>query len=221
MLLLFCAVAPAILLCAFIYKIDKYEKEPFYLLALSLFYGTLLTCVIIPCEVYIINRLNTDSNFYYAFYMSFIAISPVEEGFKFLVLYMLLRFNSNLNEPVDGIVYAVFISLGFALIENIFYVFNPQLGGYTTALARAIFSLPGHGIFGVFMGYLFSIGIFKDNKLYMLYAFLCPYILHGIYDFIIFIKSPLFFIPFFAFISYLWIKSAQLINKHIQSSPFI
>lgn len=219
--LLFLAALPVVVICSYIYRLDKYEKEPLYLLALALFYGSLLTAVIIPCEVFLIDRLSTPSQLFYAFYMSFIAIAPIEEGFKFVVLYLLFRYNSNLNEPFDGIVYAVFISLGFALIENIFYVFNPHLGGYTTAFLRAIFSVPGHGIFGIFMGYMFSFGLINGKKYYGIYAFLYPYILHSIYDFIIFVKTPLFFMPFFIFIIYLWLKANHLINKHIQSSPFI
>ncbi len=221
MLLLFLAVLPVIIICAYIYRLDRAEQEPLTLLTLSIFYGSLLTGAIIPCEVYIIDRLSDHTQPFYAFYMSFIAIAPVEEGFKFTVLYLLLGYNSNLNEPFDGIVYAVFISLGFALIENIFYVFNPHLGGYTTAFLRAVFSVPGHGIFGVFMGYYFSIACIEKKTIYTFYSIIYPYILHSIYDFILFVKTPLYFLPFFTFIIYLWVKSNSLINKHIQRSPFI
>ncbi len=219
MLLLFFAALPALIFCSYIYRLDRYEKEPMYLLILSLFYGSLLTAAIIPCEVSVIGLNKITSQPFYGFYMSFIAIAPIEEGFKLAVLF-LLCLGSNLNEPYDGIVYAVFVSLGFALVENIFYVFNPALGGWTTAFMRALFSVPGHGMFGIAMGYMFSLYALDKKRRYLILSFLYPYMLHAVYDFIIFVETPMFFVIFLAFIIYLICKSAALINKHIQSSPF-
>ena len=63
------------------------------------------------------------------------------------------------NEPMDGIVYGVVVSLGFATLENFYYVY--LLADYfeTTSLAlavsRAFSAVPAHAVFGVFMGYFF------------------------------------------------------------------
>ena len=219
MLLLFLAIMPIAVFCAYIYRLDRYEKEPLYLLSLSLFYGTLITCAVIWCEVYIIDRINTQSAYMRAFLMSFAAIAPVEEGFKFTVLYFLIRFNSNLNEPYDGIVYAVFVSLGFALAENILYCFNPYIGGYLTAVMRSFFSIPGHGIFGIFMGYYFSASVLEGKKRYMFLSLLYPYILHSVYDLILFSHMPVYFIPFGIFMLFLFLSADKLINRRIGCFP--
>lgn len=215
MLLLFMAILPVIAICAYIYRLDRYEKEPVYLLTLSLFYGSLTTCAIIPCEVHIISLISDTTGLIYAFFMSFAAIAPVEEGFKFTVLYLLLRCNSNLNEAYDSIVYAVFVSLGFALVENVFYVFNPSLGGYTTAIMRAVFSVPGHGVFGIFMGYCFSAAVLEGKKHHIVLALLLPYMLHSVYDFILLSRMPFYLIPFAAFILWLFVRADRLISSYI------
>ena len=85
------------------------------------------------------------------FYTAFFSSAGVEEAVKFLFLFFLILGNRNFNEPLDGIVYGVFVSLGFAWAENVIYVTHPILGGYETALERALLSVPGHGLFGVRM----------------------------------------------------------------------
>ena len=78
----------------------------------------------------------------------FILVGLVEEGSKWIILKSFTWKNKEFNYIYDAIVYAVFVSLGFAALENIIYVLN---GGITTAITRTIFSIPGHTFFGVFM----------------------------------------------------------------------
>ena len=151
-----------------------------------------------------------------ALYTSFIVASGTEELFKFIILYFLVWKNKNFNEPFDGIVYAVFISLGFAGIENVLYIFNPYLGGYQTAIARAIFSVPGHGLFGVSMGYYYAIA--KFNKTTLVTAFSALFI-HGIYDFIL-ISNISFLMILCSFCSIFVDTRYEKSKEHIQQSPF-
>ena len=163
------ALAPVIIVCFYVYIRDKYEKEPIRLLLLGVFFGLLISAPIMAVEN-LLTTMTPNKNFLIeALYTSFIVASGTEELFKFIILYFLVWKNKNFNEPFDGIVYAVFISLGFAGIENVLYIFNPYLGGYQTAIARAIFSVPGHGLFGVSMGYYYAIA--KFNKTTLVTAF--------------------------------------------------
>lgn len=215
------ALAPVIIISFYIYIRDKYEKEPLRLLLLGLFFGLFISAPIMAVEMLLSMIVLPMNHIMEALYTSFIVASGTEEFFKFVVLYFLVWKNSNFNEPFDGIVYSVFISLGFAGIENILYVFNPYLGGYQTAIARAIFSVPGHGLFGVAMGDYYAMARFGKRKKRILFnAFLVPWILHGIYDFILISELSFLMIFFLPFVLYLWIQGMRKMKKHIQQSPF-
>lgn len=89
------------------------------------------------------------------------------------------------NEPFDGIVYSVMVSMGFAATENIFYVLE---GGYQTALVRAFTAVPAHATFGILMGYYMGKAKFSNNRIMLNLTGLCLAILfHGAYDFFLFI----------------------------------
>lgn len=113
--------------------------------------------------------------------------------------------NPEFNCQYDGVVYAVFVSLGFALWENISYVLSY---GFATALVRAVTAIPGHACFGVFMGVFYGIAKKLDNRgddsfsgVYRFLAVLIPVTLHGAYDFIATRGSAAggwYFIPFVA-----------------------
>ncbi len=226
--LLVLAVAPVFIAAFYIYIRDKYEKEPWGLLLTGLFFGIFITVPIVRFELVMTAIMPEGGRIFEAFYLSFAVASFVEELMKFIVLFALIWLNRNFNEPFDGIVYSVFVSLGFALFENILYVFNEELGGLDTALLRAVFSVPAHGLFGVMMGFYLAKGKFYlsgqltkgQSRFYSVFmAFFLPFILHGIYDFILLASIPLF--PFFMlFLLYLWINSFKKIKAHSLASPF-
>lgn len=217
--LLYIALAPVVIILLTIYIKDKYEKEPVKLALTGTLYGVIASIPITFTEKYVTNFAPMETSIYYPFFISFIVASFVEETYKYIILKFLVWKNKNYNEPVDGILYAVFISLGFAMIENILYVFNPIIGGLYTAIGRAIFSIPAHAIFGVYMGYYLSKEKFFKYKANIL-SILMPISIHGIYDLLLFTKikySNLYFIMFFIYILFISIKR---VNKYIKISPF-
>ncbi len=219
------AVAPVLVILFYIYIRDKYEKEPYRLLTVGLLFGIIITVPIVRTEKFITSFLPITGARMEAFYSSFVVASLVEEGFKYVVLFFLIWRNHNFNERFDGIVYSVFISLGFAGLENILYVFNPQMGGLETALSRAFVSVPGHALFGVCMGYYFALSRFYDRHsresiTNAALAFLVPYFLHGVYDFILLGNFPMAMPVFVAFVVYLWITGFRKMKAHISNSPF-
>ena len=152
-MLFFVAVIPVIVLCFFIYIKDSH-KEPSSLLLKLFFGGFLVTIPILIAELFLSIFFSPDkvSSFILIFIFSFISIAIVEEGFKWLVVKWLGFKNKEFDEIYDIIVYSVFVSLGFACIENILYVYQ---NGLSTGYMRAVLSVPGHTCFGVFMGYYF------------------------------------------------------------------
>lgn len=220
--LIILALAPIFIIIFYVYIRDKYEKEPIHLLLTSILFSCLITIPIIKTEAIVSIFIPNKGVLIESLYVSFLASSLVEEFYKYIVLYFLIWKNKNFNERFDGIVYSVFISLGFAGIENIVYVLNPRLGGFKTAFLRAIFSVPGHALFGVFMGYYFALSKYekKYKNKYFIYAFFIPWFLHAIYNFILTFNSKytmIIFIPFNVFICRLGL---QKMNIHINSSPF-
>jgi RsiW-degrading membrane proteinase PrsW (M82 family) len=219
-ILIFLSIAPSIVILLFIYIKDKYEKEPLNLLLKSFGLGALSAiCVIaffriIPIEIDTMGNHFADS-FVTAF---FIAAIP-EELFKFLFLYWLIWKNRNFNERFDGIIYAVFVSLGFATLENIIYVLQ---GGISVGLIRAFTAVPAHALFGVAMGFYFSYAKFLPeykNK-YLVLTVGVPIVLHGVYDFFAIASnvsnlalSALLALSFYVFVVFLWIYGFRKIKK--------
>lgn len=216
------ALAPTLIIIFYIYIRDKYEKEPWDLLFLGIVFGAVITAPIVLTEHFITSFMPNFGKIPEAFYLSFAVASFSEEGLKYIVLYFMAWRNKNFNEPYDGIVYAVFISLGFAGVENFLYVLNPQLGGVETALLRTVISVPGHAIFGVSMGYSFAFARFlpgHKNK-FLVLAFLIPWIFHGIFDFLLILEISYGMVLFAAFLLFLWIYALRRIKGLVESSPF-
>lgn len=221
-LLLFISVLPSIILGWYIYKNDRLEKEPKSLLIKLLFGGVgsvILTLVIsgfilafFPMfESY--EGLDTFELFIYAF----IVVALVEEFSKWIFLKLITWKNKEFGHIYDAIVYAVFVSLGFATLENILYVLN---GGLATGLMRAVLSVPGHAFFGVFMGYYY--GIAKKHEIvnekskslkHLFFSILIPVILHGIFDFCLMSGSIKLFIVYLLFVIGLYIYAFMTVKK--------
>ena len=185
MLLFLSAVGPAVAMAVWVYLKDRREPEPVSFLLRCFAYGML---AVIPAGVLetvalgpagSLARQGTDLGRAYA---AFGVAGLVQEGIKFLVLLLLIYRAPSFTEPLDGVVYATFVGLGFATVENLEYVTR---GGYAVAVSRAIFSVPGHGFLGVIMGYYLGLARFAAAGAgpYLWRAFAIPWLLHGTYDF--------------------------------------
>ena len=218
------ALLPAVVLMIYIYKKDRIEKEPKGLLA-GLF---LLGCVsVIPAVILellaqgVLNATGIpDDSILYKFLEYFFGVALIEEGCKLFFVYIVTRKSKHFNCLFDGVVYAVFVSLGFAVTENLFYVFENGIG---VALLRMVTSIPGHCFFGIIMGYFYG-RWFLNHKADQLESYLYQYRLiapgqksfkpgrwvlatltaptavHGFYDFSLSLESAVFILAFFAFL---------------------
>ena len=177
------SITPVIIFLYLIYNKD-HIKEPPAILAKCFFGGFLsiiITLILVSSLKFFIPEFS--SPFSKSFYDAFLSAGLPEEFSKFLVLYWIVWKSKDFDQYYDGIIYAVFVSLGFALIENILYVLE---GGMKVALMRAVLAVPGHGFFAVIMGYYLSLAKFhtgnqKTNLL--LKSLFIPVLFHGLYDF--------------------------------------
>ena len=179
------ALLPVAVLLFYIYRTDPY-KEPFKQLRKAFFYGVLIvlpvSIVEAPLALLIENSPFNHTVLGSTMKAFFVAAIP-EEGFKLLALWLVVRKNPYFDEHFDGIVYAVFVSLGFAALENIGYVFQSGEDWMTVSIARALLAVPGHYAFGVLMGYFFSIYYFINrSRKYKYLVLVAPVLAHGIYD---------------------------------------
>lgn len=183
------AVLPAVFLMGYVYKQDKIEREPPSLMIKLLVGGILAALASIVLELLLqslVNALVDEKNPVYLYLMAFLVVAAVEEGTKFCFLYKSTWRNPNFNYRFDAVVYAVFVSLGFAAFENVGYVFRH---GLSIALPRAILSVPGHMGFAVFMGIFYGRAKrFHDSgddfscRVNRVMCYFVPVLLHGIYD---------------------------------------
>ena len=201
--LLILSTAPVFIILIYVYIRDKYEKEPLSLLLKTLLAGALTVIPVLLVNTWLEGYKIHFTGLQQAGYIAFVVAALVEEFFKFAALFFLIWRHKEFDEKFDGIVYGVFVSLGFALIENIMYVYSY---GETTGWMRALTAVPAHAIFGVTMGYYFAFAKFrKKNTMYYLFmALFMPVLLHGIYDFILMSQMNYLLIIFIPFLIYLW-----------------
>ncbi|MBK8787421.1 MAG: PrsW family intramembrane metalloprotease [Chitinophagaceae bacterium] len=186
--LLALAIAPGFAICLFIYFKDKYNREPLGLLILSFFMGVLS---IIPAVIFQIaltkpvERMMGEGIFYTAVF-SYLIVALSEEYSKFLAVRILPYRRKAFDDPFDGIIYAVMVSMGFATLENIGYVFQH---GFGTGILRMFLSVPAHATFGVLMGYHIGLAKFDtaNKSRHMLLAIFWPVLFHGTFDFFLFL----------------------------------
>jgi len=214
MAVLLASLAPVFIILFYIYFRDKYEKEPLGMLIKALLLGIVIVIPVIFVERLLMTMMPQSSKVAAAAYHAFVVAGITEELFKFMALYLLIWKSPNFNEKFDGIVYAVFVSLGFAGVENVLYVMD---GGMQTALTRAITAVPAHAIFGITMGYYLGIAhMYRELKgKYLTRALLVPILLHGIYDFILMIEVSwllLLFVPFLLALYIMGIKKMKVLS---------
>lgn len=187
------AVLPAIVLLIYVYRLDPVEKEPAGLLISLLFLGMVSTVPALILEMAGSSLMQSPLAYYGSnvaltreIIENFIVVALVEECCKYVALRWRTWRNPNFNYLFDGIVYAVFVGLGFAIAENINYVYSFGLG---TAFVRAFTAIPGHCMFAIFMGYFYgharhsaALGHPARSFAFNCLAIAVPVIWHGLYD---------------------------------------
>ncbi|WP_299779436.1 PrsW family glutamic-type intramembrane protease [uncultured Formosa sp.] len=219
--LLLLALAPIVVVIVYIYNKDKYEKEPktllFYNFLLGAFVSVIITTII--SIFYDYTLILDDYSVLQQFIKAFLVVGVTEEFSKYVIVRYFAQPNNAFNEPFDGIMYAVMVSMGFAATENLFYVFE---GGLQTGITRAFTAVPAHAIFAILMGYFMGKAKFSKHRVkYNLIGLLLAICFHGSYDFFLFID----FVPgiwigaFVSLVLGIWL-SRKAIKNHQEKSYF-
>jgi len=188
------AIAPALLLVYYYYRQDRKKPEPKGLIIRIFLIGILSTFPILILELILssLKGLFGGHPLLLAFFEGFIIAACCEEYIKYLVVKRYVYHDIHFDEEVDGIVYAVVASLGFACLENVIFVLDTNLA---TALVRAVTSVPLHALASGMMGYYIGCAKFavtpEEERSLLTKGVLVAIVIHGVYDFIL-LAQPIF-----------------------------
>lgn len=142
-----------------------------------------------------LNDLSKKMGFFSYIFRAFILSGFIEEALKLLAFIFLFKDTVDYDDAYDGIVFASFIAMGFALFENVLYFMSYEKK--TILLFRTFTSLPLHFYCGIFMGYYFSRYLIHKEyespkaKVFKIKSFLVPFIIHSLYNLILFVFSDI------------------------------
>lgn len=193
-IVLITALLPVAILLIAIYHKDKAAPEPAGQLVKAFVFGVISAGLAIVLSTLLeVAGLYSQWDPYNVngIRMAFFGAAVPEETAKLFMLWLLLRRNRFFDENMDGIVYAAFVSLGFAAIENVSYLFSEPESFLSVGIMRACTSIPGHFCFGIIMGYYYSLATFgnKATLRNKIFVWLIPVMAHGFYDAILFITN--------------------------------
>lgn len=190
--LILLSLTPIVALIWYFDHLDKIQKESRRLLWRIFAWGVLITVGAAIAEYALeANILHLIPGTYFKYFvLMFVFVAGVEEGLKYWVVKKQAYDHPAFNEYFDGIVYAVMASLGFAALENIFYVAE---GGFYIGILRAITAVPAHAMFGAIMGYYISLARHSQDpkleKKFLFKGLLTAILLHGTYNFLLLMAS--------------------------------
>lgn len=227
--LIILAVFPGLALILFFYFRNRYKKEPSFPIVIAFCLGAI---ILLPASATanLIQRLTGwfpgEPRIWRIFLGAFFIAGLVEETWKFFVVRFYCYHRPEFDEPYDGIMYSTAVSLGFATLENILYVFGPNiLGGLRIGILRAFLAVPSHAFYGVLMGYFlgeakFAKNRFEENLLGLLGLSLAI-AAHGLYDFLVIALPyrPFLLISLIIFALLTWVIFFEATRRHSEMSP--
>lgn len=202
-LLFVIAFVPIVSLGSFVYYKDK-NKEPIKILIEMFLAGIVATFITVMLSTLLgilvpgYSELYNSRDYVGLYAFSLISVALLQEFSKWVLVYILGYNNKEYDEPYDMIVYSLFISLGFAFIENLIYVYD---GGANVSLFKAFGDVVLQACMGVFIGYFISLAKLAhiDKKPYIKYVILSlavPCILHSILDYLLILGNLVFIFLF-------------------------
>ena len=229
------AIVPGVALLYYVWKKDK-SKEPFKVLAILFLLGVVSCIPAALLEVVlggVFSAIFGEGNYIFYFVDAFLGVALIEEGCKFVLMFLYTRKHKEFNGLFDGLIYAVFVSLGFATFENILYVVD---NGFATGIMRAVTAVPGHMFFAVFMGFNYSmwhtyklcdksetyfanLGMIRPRPPkyqysgYLVKAIVFPVLIHGLYDFLLFTENTVLMLLNFVLVIVLYVVCFGQIKK--------
>lgn len=188
---------PALIAMWLVDRMDRKRPEPARTRRMVAFVGMLSVIPALILEIAAGNTLGEQiaprMTYQGASFHAFIIAAAIEEACKIAVVYWVVWKRPEFDERMDGIVYASRAGLGFALVENIFYLLQQEtLGGQLqTWILRAVLAVPGHAMWTGMIGAMAARRRFDKKGLGLLGGYLLAVAFHGTYDLCAFLQAPL------------------------------
>jgi RsiW-degrading membrane proteinase PrsW (M82 family) len=222
------AVGPGLVLVHVIYALDRHEKEPVRNVLKYVLTGAVAGVLAALLERVVLGMLGRGNVLVFVLAM-FVGVGLVEEGSKYLLLRAYADRDAHLNEPFDWVVYAVAVALGFATLENLFYVWR---GGAWVGLLRAFTAVPMHALAGTLMGDRLAraaLASGRQRKRLQQLAVIEPTVCHGAYDMLVLgamltvQSSPTtagaLILAWFGLMLLLWSLCVRRLLQHYRAAP--
>ena len=228
-IVLLAALLPCVVLLYIIYRHDKIEKEPMGLLIKLFIFGCISTIPAMILELVGSQALLSigirEGTMLFYLVENFLVVALVEEGCKRFFLRLGSWRHPAFNFIFDGVVYSVFVSLGFAGAENIGYI-----AGYGLEIApmRAVLSIPLHCICAIFMGHYYGFakycerrGDLRSMKKYLSLSLWVPTLIHGFYDFCASMEEDIYSIIFLVFVVVIDIIAIRAVRRYSAQDTYL
>ncbi|WP_070121162.1 glutamic-type intramembrane protease PrsW [Bacillus marinisedimentorum] len=207
--------APGLALLSYFYLRGPENDEPVTKIGKSFVSGAIL---VFPL-MFIQYVFQTEGLLQETWQDAFLLSALLEEFFKWFILFFTVYQHVSFDRHYEGIIYAAAVSLGFATVENVLYLFQ---FGIDVAFGRALLPVSSHALFGVVMGYYAGkakTGPGKLEKRYLLLALTVPVLLHGTYDFILLTFSKYWPVLMTPFMFYLWWNALRKVKMANRRQP--
>lgn len=202
-------LATTIILLLYFYYED-HNQEPLRCLVEAFLIGAVISLQV----SFLQGLLPFSSNILFA---AFVSAALIEEGLKLGAVRITLFRHPEFTKQVDAITYCVYLSLGFATVENLYYAASIELG-----IVRALTAVPAHALFAVSMGYYLGKYKFQfNNKMLLFLALYVPVMLHGIYNLLILsstVWGMILFAPYIGFLWYIGLLKHKNLNKEVRKN---
>jgi RsiW-degrading membrane proteinase PrsW (M82 family) len=188
------AIVPALFLVWYYYRQDKQKPEPKGLITKIFLLGIVVTFPVIIVELIVgyFERVFVGIPLFLVLFRAFVVAAFCEEVFKLLVVKKYAYNKIEFDEMMDGVVYTIMASLGFACMENILYVTG---GGIGVAILRAFTAVPMHAVASGMMGFYIGQAKFASDKhkerSFLYKGLWIAILIHGFYDFFLFVTPVL------------------------------
>ncbi|TAK57753.1 PrsW family intramembrane metalloprotease [Patescibacteria group bacterium] len=168
-------ILPALLWLWFWLKEDNLHPEPRLLILLSFLGGMLSVALVLPLQKWTLNLLD-GSTLSYVTELKYTIWAGIEEIIKFAVVYVIALRSRFLDEPVDAMIYLITAALGFAAMENTFFILKPlEAGNMIQAFISGNLRFMGatllHVVASATIGFAISLTFYKPRWLKSLNLF--------------------------------------------------
>ena len=175
-------LVPALFWLWFWLREDSAKPEPRYLIVSAFIAGMAVVPLVLPLQKLAL-ELFVGQNLIFVWVI-------LEETLKYAAALIVVLWHSEVDEPIDLIIYMIAIALGFAALENTLFVWNPlQNGDLANTVLTSNFRFLGATLLHVLasgtVGAMMALAYYKKPAVKLIYGTIGLFIaiiLHGLFN---------------------------------------